>query len=244
MRIVFLNFVYIFVGSSPSTGLTPSTSLDKDLLMETFLNSTINPNRSKTISDSTNNHKHNVISSKSKFVPLRKSRSGSSLCNLSASPILQTPIVRNSVYGKEKSTPPSSVSYYSQMRYANTHSTYNSRCSSEESGFQDFDKSFDSGTGTVSNTSSSYHKTSTSNTSNNTLVAGTPLSPVHEAKEPRGNLDSPSPLTSPLEEKLPLGQFHCARRNLKLDLLKDHNSFTVGGNDDCELPDLETVNAM
>merc|ERR1711994_1154293 len=129
-------------------------------------------------------------------------------------------------------TPPSSVSYYSQMRYANTHSNHNSRCSSEESGFQDFDKSFDSGTGTVSNTSSC------------TLVAGTPLSPVHEAKEPRAPLDSPSPVTSPMEEKLPLRQFHCARRNLRLDLSKEHNSFVIGGNEDSELPDLETVNAV
>ena len=212
--------------------------------METFLNSTINPNRTSTISDSTNHQKHNIISSYSKLVPLRKSRSGSSLCNLSASPILQTPVVRNSVYGREKSTPPSSISYHSQMKYTLNHSNHNSRCSSEESGFQDFDKSFDSGTGTVSNTSSSYHKNQGSNTSSGTLVAGTPLSPVHEAKEPRAPLDSPSPVTSPIEEKLPIRQFHCARRNLRLDLSKDHNGFVIGGNEDSELPDLETVNAI
>ena len=196
------------------------------------------------ISDSTNNQKHNIISSYSKVVPLRKSRSGSSLCNLSASPILQTPIVRNSVYGREKSTPPSSISYHSQIKYTNNHSNYNSRCSSEESGFQDFDKSFDSGMGTVSNTSSSYHKNPGSNTSNCTLVAGTPLSPVHEAKEPRAPLDSPSPLTSPIEEKLPIRQFQCARRNLKLDLSKDHSAFRDGANEESGVPDLETVNAM
>ena len=175
-------------------------------------------------------------------MPLRKSRSGSSLCNLSASPILQTPVVRNSVYGREKSTPPSSISYHSQIKYANNHSNYNSRCSSEESGFQDFDKSFDSGTGTVSNTSSSYHKNSGNNTSNSTLVAGTPLSPVHEAKEPRSSVTSP--VTSPMEEKLPMRQFHCARRNLKLDLSQDHGGFCNEGNEESGLPDLETVNAM
>ena len=38
--------------------------------------------------------------------------------------------------------------------------------------------------------------------------------------------------------------FECARRNLKLDLLKEHSAFRDGTNEESELPDLETVNAM
>ena len=204
--------------------------------MNTFLNSTIKSYR--TVNYDSPNHDKYCYSSYSK-VPIRKSRSGSSLCNLSTSPILQTP-VRNAVYGREKSTPPPN----SQIKHSHISSTYGSRCSSEESGFQDFDKSFDSGSGTLSNPSNSYVKSVGSNTSNSTLVAGTPLSPVHEAKEPRAPYDSPSPLTSPLQEQLPIEQFVNARRNLKLDKLAQHTVYGNGGNDDDDLPDLETIGAM
>ena len=187
--------------------------------------------------DNTNHEKH-YYSSYSKM-PIRKSRSGSSLCNLSASPILQTP-VRNSVYGREKATPP----YSSQIINVHNSSTYGSRCSSEESGFQDFDKSFDSGSGTLSNASNSYVKSAGSNTSNSTIVAGTPLSPVHEAKEPRTSLESPSPVTSPLQEKLPIGQFLNARRNLKIETLTKHELYGNRGNEKSGLPDLETIDAI
>ena len=227
-----------FLGSSPSTGLTPSSSVDKDMLMQSFLNSTINSNKTVSVNCEVPSNFRHQFSSHSKVQPMRRSRSGSSLCNLSTSPILQTPL-RNSVYGREKPTPPSSLPYSSQAQNSYSISTYNSRCSSEESGFQDFDKSFDSGSGTMSNSSNSYVKSVGSNTSTSTLLAGTPLSPVHEAKEPRA-----SPITSPMEEKLPLKQFINARRNLALDILTDHGGDADGANDENNLPDLETISAI
>jgi len=189
-------------GSSPITGLTPVSSMDKDILMQAFLTSTINSKRTTTI------HPDSFAMGKQQFsshpkVPIRKSKSGSSLCNLSSSPISAIP-ARNLVYGKEKSNPPSSVPYACHTKNM---SGQCSRCSSEESGFQDFDKSLDSGSGTVSNHSFAYAKSTGGNTSSSTIIAGTPLSPVHEAKEPRA-----SPITSPTEENYPLEIYQCKKK--------------------------------
>ena len=212
--------------------------MDKDILMQAFLTSTINSKRTTTI------HPDNFAKvGKQQFssypkVPIRKSKSGSSLCNLSTSPISAIP-ARNSVYGKEKSNPPSSVPYACHTKNAHNMSGQCSRCSSEESGFQDFDKSLDSGSGTVSNHSFVYTKSTGGNTSSSTIIAGTPLSPVHEAKEPRA-----SPITSPTEENYPLKQFINARRNLALDITSEHAKSIQRTIDEDEIPDLETISAI
>jgi len=211
--------------------------MDKDILMQAFLTSTINSKRTTAI------HPDNFAKGKQQFssypkVPIRKSKSGSSLCNLSTSPISATP-TRNSVYGKDKSNPPSSVPYACQTKSVHNMSGQCSRCSSEESGFQDFDKSLDSGSGTVSNHSFAYTKSTGGNTSSSTIIAGTPLSPVHEAKEPRA-----SPITSPTEENYPLKQFINARRNLALDITSEHAKSIQRTIDEDEIPDLETISAI
>ena len=208
--------------------------------MQAFLTSTINSKRTTAI------HPDNFVKGKQQFssypkVPIRKSKSGSSLCNLSTSPISATP-TRNSVYGKDKSNPPSSVPYACQTK--SVHNMSGSRCSSEESGFQDFDKSLDSGSGNVSNHSFPYTKSTGVNTSSSTMMAGTPLSPVHEAKEPRAPLDSPSPITSPTEENYPLKQFLNARRNLALDITSENAKSIQRTIDEDEIPDLETISAI
>ena len=67
---------------------------------------------------------------------------------------------------------------------------------------------------------------------------------MHEAKEPRGSLDSPSPVTSPLQEKLPIEHFLNARRNLKLETLTKHELYGDRGTENSSLPDLETIDAI
>ena len=153
------------VAKGPSPAMTPSTSMDKELL-NLSLSSPADPSFIMN-----------------RFNGLKRSPSGSSL----------------------------KPQYYKSRRNSN---------SSEESGVQDMERSFE----TATNNGSSYSVGT---------CATTPLSPVHEAKEPR------STVTSPMNENVTLiSRLHpdaTVKRNILLQKGFDESE------DEANLPDLEPI---